>query len=166
VKLFLRYQNQKAKDPWAMATGWLIKDNIMVTAGHCAFDWTHKMGRVTQVKAYIGYNGKKSTGDRTVQFRKGKRVVTTSEWLTQPDRAHDVSLIQLDEPFTDIKPIQYADTPMSDKTMLGVVGYPGDLKNDSGEPGAEMYKMFLNVDYNLSRSKDRMLEYPIDTYGG
>ncbi|KAH0555794.1 hypothetical protein GP486_006262 [Trichoglossum hirsutum] len=166
VKLFLRYQNQKPNDPWAMATGWLIKDDIMVTAGHCAFDWTHKMGRLTQVKAYIGYHGKESIGEPSVQFRKGKRVVTTSEWLTAPNRSHDVSLIQLTKPFTDVKPIKYADTPMSDAAILGVVGFPGDLTNASGEPGAEMYQMFLNTEYDLAKSKDRMLEYEIDTYGG
>jgi V8-like Glu-specific endopeptidase len=136
----------------SLSIGWLIKDDIMVTAGHCAFDWAHKMGRLTHVKAYIGYYGKESIGKTGVQFRQGKRVVTTSEWLTFAERAHDVSCIQLMTP------------PLSGSTKLGVVGYPGDLKNAGGEPGAEMYKMFLDTDYDLTQSTDRMLQYAIDTY--
>lgn len=42
-------------DRWAMATGWLVRPDIIVTAGHCAYDWgSGKLGRAVRVKAYIG----------------------------------------------------------------------------------------------------------------
>jgi V8-like Glu-specific endopeptidase len=168
VKLFLRYEKQKSEDPWAMATGWLIRDDLLVTAGHCAFDWSHNLGRLTHIKAYLGYSGKGSISDSNVQFRKGKRVVTTSEWLTtRGNKSHDVSFIQLQHPFTKVQPIRFVDTPKSGTLVLGVVGYPGDKTDgNTGEAGARMYQMFRETPYNLEESRDRMLEYTIDTYGG
>ena len=62
-----------------MATGWLIRPDLLVTAGHCAYDWN--LGRATEVKAYIGYNGKASVGTSNVQFRSGAKVVITGGWL-------------------------------------------------------------------------------------
>jgi hypothetical protein len=41
VKLFLKYENQPASAKWPIATGWLIRPDLLVTAGHCAFDWSH-----------------------------------------------------------------------------------------------------------------------------
>ena len=142
MKLFLRFAGQDAKAPWAMATGWLISDDTIVTAGHCSYDWSHKLGRLTHVKAYIGYNGKESITDSAnyaVQLRTGKRVVAPEGWLAnEKNEPRDVSFIQVDRPFTGIKPIKYQPTPLSGvKVTLGVVGYPGDLMNPkSKEKGA------------------------------
>lgn len=125
-----------------MATGWLISNDTLVTAGHCSYDWSHKLGRLTHVKAYIGYNGKESitdSGNYAVQFRTGKRVATPEGWLADgKNEPRDVSFIQVDRPFTGIKPIKYQPTPLSGvKVALGVVGYPGDLMNSkSKEKGA------------------------------
>lgn len=41
VKLFLKYEGQPATAKWPIATGWLIRPDLLVTAGHCAFDWGH-----------------------------------------------------------------------------------------------------------------------------
>lgn len=142
VKLFLRFARQDVNDPWAMATGWLISDDTLVTAGHCSYDWSHKLGKLTHVKAYIGYYGKESIKDRknfAVQFRTGKRVATTQGWLAGGNNErHDVSFIQVNQPFTGIKPMKYQPTPTTGtKMILGVVGYPGDLMNSkSKEKGA------------------------------
>ena len=136
VKLFLRYEGQgnNAKAAWAMGTGWLINQDTIVTAGHCSYDWGHKLGRLTHVKAYIGYAGKESIKDTSkfaVQFRTGKRVATTQRWLSGGDNeSGDVSFIQVNKPFTAITPIKYQQTPLTGtKVMLGVVGFPGDLVN-------------------------------------
>ncbi len=52
-----------------MGTGWLINNDTIVTAGHCVYDWSHQLGQLTHVKAYIGYHGKESIKDpRSVQF--------------------------------------------------------------------------------------------------
>lgn len=132
VKLFLRFAGQDQNGPWAMATGWLISNDTIVTAGHCAYDWSHKQGRLTHVKAYIGYYGKDSIKDtRCVQFRTGKRVVVPPGWLASANNErHDVAFIQVDRPYTGIKPITYQATPSTgSEVVLGVVGYPGDLMN-------------------------------------
>lgn len=190
VKLFLKYEGQPAMAKWPIATGWLIRPDLLVTAGHCAFDWGHNreylsasqhqelltesnslpVGRLVQVKCYIGYNGHESIHDTRaqVQFRSGKRVATTLEWLTaKNNRNFDVAFIQVDKPFTGVTSFQFVDTPLSGTSSIGVVGYPGDLKDEkTKEVGAHMYEMFLSTTYNLAESQWRMLEYHIDTYGG
>ena len=169
VKLFLHYANQKPGQ-WSMATGWLIKPDLLVTAGHCAFDWSHNLGRLVSAKAYIGYAGKKSINDPkfSVQFCMGKQIATTTQWLTSKgQRPHDVSFMKLAKAFTGIEPIRFTETPPQGFCQLGVVGYPGDLKDEAtNEKGAYMYEHFLNTGWNLEDSQDRMLEYTMDTFGG
>jgi hypothetical protein len=144
VKLFIHYEFQPPGG-WAMGTGWLIKDDLLVTAGHCSYDWKYKWGRATEVKAYIGYKGKNSVNDRNVQFRSVKQIVTTEGWLkARGARNFDVGFMQVDKPFTGITPFKFEETPATGDKVLGVVGYPGDLSNQ-GEGGALMYEMFLQV---------------------
>lgn len=130
-----------------MATGWLISDDTLVTAGHCSWDWGHNLGRLTHIKAYIGYSGKESITDSknyAVQFRTGKRVAAPEGWLADgKDERRDVAFIQVDKPFTGIKPFKYQPTPLSgSKVVLGVVGYPGDLMNPkTKEKGAVSFPL-------------------------
>ena len=126
------------------------------------------MGRATEVKAYIGYDGQHSEKDPSVQFRQVKRIVTTEGWVkTKGQKAFDVSFMQVDTPFTGITPIRYEETPPQGSLILGVVGYPGDLSDKrTKEKGAHMYEMFLPTQYDLASQTDTMLEYQIDTFGG
>jgi V8-like Glu-specific endopeptidase len=181
VKIFVQYEY--SKDLWAMGTGWLISPELMVTAGNLVFNHGRRFGRATVIKAYIGYSGRRSIGDPGVQFRAGSRCVTTSEWLRRKGaKPFDVGFIRLNKPFVGIEPIEFMETPLSGKSVLGVVGYPGDLA-DGSEKGARMYEMFAEArepfvqrfealltkskgKYNLAEQDDRMLEYYIDTYGG
>ncbi|KAL8705089.1 MAG: hypothetical protein Q9201_001772 [Fulgogasparrea decipioides] len=167
VKLFIHYEFQEP-GKWAMGTGWLIKPDILVTAGHCSYDWSHNLGRATEVKAYIGYQGDVSVKHPNTQFRSVKRIVTTEGWLKgRGAKNFDVSFMQVEEPFTGITPIVYSETPESGEYTIGVVGYPGDMKDPkTGEKGAFMYEMFLETRYDLATQADTMLEYQIDTYGG
>ncbi|KAI9652268.1 MAG: hypothetical protein M1831_007116 [Alyxoria varia] len=167
VKLFIRYEFQKPGS-WAMGTGWLVRPDVLVTAGHCSYDWSHKLGRAVEIKAYIGYKGHQSENDPNVQFRSVSRIVTTEGWVkTKGQKAFDVSFMQVNKPFTGIKPFQFAETPASGDLVIGVVGYPGDLSDKrTGEKGAYMYEMFLPTQYDLTAQKDTMLEYQIDTFGG
>jgi V8-like Glu-specific endopeptidase len=165
VKLFLLYEGQgkaakKNEKSWAMGTGWLIAPDIIVTAGHCSYDWSHKYGKLAAVKAYIGYNGKSSIPDASVQFRQGKRIAAPAEWLKGPSRAYDVSFIMVDSPFKGIKPFKFDDTPAQGNLNIGVVGYPGDKDN-----GEYMFEHYLDTEFDLAKSQ-RMLSYLIDTYGG
>ena len=120
---------------------------MFVTAGHCTYDWSHNLGRATEIKAYIGYDGEASIQNPNVQFRTAKRIVTTEGWLkARGAKNFDVGFVQVNEPFTGIKPIIYEETPLKGNMTIGVVGYPGDLKDEhTGEKGASMYEMFLPV---------------------
>ena len=142
---------------------------MLVTAGHCAYDWRASFGRAVNINAYIGYHGKASiNNDSNVQSRRAKRIVTTAGWLSsKKNRANDVSFIQLNEPFTDVEPIKFSDTPYQGNEDLGVVGYPGD-KSDGSERGAHMYEEFATVKYDLERAgpNPHMLQYKISTYAG
>ena len=151
-----------------MGTGWLIKDDVFVTAGHCSYDWGYDMGRALEVKAYIGYDGHQSERDPNVQFRHVKRIVTTQGWVTtRGEKSSDVSFMQVETPFTGITPVRFEETPSEGDLILGVVGYPGDLSDErTGEKGAQMYECFQPTKYDLSTQTDTMLEYRIDTYGG
>ncbi|EEY16783.1 conserved hypothetical protein [Verticillium alfalfae VaMs.102] len=190
VKLFLRFENQAEDDPWAMATGWLIRKDLLVTAGHCAYDHSHGLGRLLHVKAYIGYSGKESIippepnvkdkfrdiyRNYKVEFRTGKAVMTTESWHNNGSfEAADLSFIQLSSGFEGVDPIKYSPTPIASQAKLGVIGYPGDLLNPdiqhSDEKGAVMWEMYLkdaeSWDTRLSSSNpEGLLQYTIDTYG-
>jgi V8-like Glu-specific endopeptidase len=164
------FKTSNGKTVESHGTGWLIRPDLMATAGHNLFDWAHNLGPATQIKAYIGYNGKGSVNDPNahVQFRSGKRVASTLEWVTSKgQRKFDVGFIQLDAPFTDVEVWKFDETPVAGSFEIGVVGYPGDLKDKrTGEIGAQMYEMFLHTEYHLAESHLQMLQYEIDTAGG
>lgn len=126
------------------------------------------MGRATEVKAYIGYDGRQSEKDPNVQFRQVSRIVTTEGWVkTKGQKSFDVSFMQVSTPFTGINPIRFEETPPHGSHVLGIVGYPGDLPDkNTKEKGAHMYEMFLPTDFDLSTQADTMLEYQMDSYGG
>lgn len=51
VKLFIRFENQDKKDGrWFSATGWTIRDNIVVTAAHCIYNQSLGLGRAVEIK--------------------------------------------------------------------------------------------------------------------
>lgn len=126
------------------------------------------MGRATEVKAYIGYDGSQSEKEPGVQFRHVKRIVTTEGWVTtKGQKSFDVSFMQVETPFTGITPVRFEDTPSQGSMVLGVVGYPGDLSDKrTGEKGAHMYECFLPTEFDIATQADTMLEYEIDTFGG
>jgi V8-like Glu-specific endopeptidase len=177
VKLFLHFKPRpnsgatpsKEKNTTMIATGWLIAPDLVVTAGSCTYDWSYGLGRLIQAQAIIGYASKASVraSNTKVQMRDGKLIATTAEWVkTKGSRQHDVAFIKLEKPFTGVTPFKFDSTPLKGNVSLGVVGYPGDLKDDkTGEPGAYMYEMFLDTEWQLAASQWSM-EYMIDTAGG
>lgn len=167
MKLQIRYERQDASDQrWAQGTGWLIRDDLLITAGHCSFDHTYQLGRAIEVKAYVGYDGKDSINTANVQFRRGARFLTTSGWYqNEVNRENDVSFLKLEKAFTNVTPFAFQPTPVNGNMMLGVVGYPAD-KSLQGEVAAQMYAQYKLVDFNLNVTQLNMLEYTISTYGG
>lgn len=55
-----------------IATGWLIRPDLIVTAGHVACDFDHGFGLLKSIKVYIGYDGAKTIHSNNVQYRQGK----------------------------------------------------------------------------------------------
>ncbi|KAK3370999.1 ATP synthase F1 [Lasiosphaeria ovina] len=171
VKLFLLFEQQVSELPddeaaWPIASGFLIADDIVVTAGHCAFDYSHGLRRLVKVRAYVGYKGHDDLSD--TEARWGTAVATTVKWCAGiGDEPADVAFIKLEKPFETVKnKFTCTQTPVSKENAdLGVVGYPGDIM-DGGERGARMYEMFAATTYNLTTSDHNMLQYKIDTYGG
>ena len=73
-----------------------------------------------------------------------------------------VTQIKLNDPFNDVDPVQFKNTPtIGSKKLIGIVGYPYDISN-----GENMYAHFLWVTWNLEKAKRDMLQYSIDTYKG
>ncbi|OTA69291.1 hypothetical protein K449DRAFT_428729 [Hypoxylon sp. EC38] len=167
LKLFVKYENL-GDSKFAHGTGWLIRPDVMITAGHNVFTWRAGGGRAREIIAYAGYNGASSINDPSVEVRRAKRVVTTSQWLSnRGSMAHDFALVMFDKPFTNVAPFQYIETPLKDKLELGVVGYPADkIDATTGERGGKMYELFENTEYNIMEQKDTMLEHFIDSEGG
>ncbi|KAL3457918.1 trypsin-like cysteine/serine peptidase domain-containing protein [Aspergillus heterothallicus] len=164
VKLFLHYDNQ-SRDEWAVATGFLIRDDLVVTAGHCAYDRSYDLGRLEQAKVYIGYTGRPNVNDAEVEFRSGQNVATTNEWIDGEHAEADLAFIKLDEPFYQVNPIEYKNTPTSARKVIGVVGYPGDIRQN-GEPGNRLHQDFQETRWNVHQSGTQTLEYTIDPNGG
>lgn len=156
-----------------MGTGWLVRPDLVITAGHVIYDWGYHLGATSQMKCYIGYNGRESVLSPTVQTRFGRLVMTPAEWLQTSDnrRQRDVAFVKLDRPFTgDLQLFRFVNTPSSARALLGVVGYPGDriLQDRAGrsETGAQMYEMFKETDYDLEKNELNMIEYQISTFRG
>lgn len=117
---------------------------------------------------WVGYYGKEFVHEESVQYPTALNVATTESWHSKKgERTRDLAFIQVKKPFSEnIKPFKYRDTPGSLKRgNLEVVGYPGDLP-DSGDKGSLMYQCRRITEYNLETTKEHMMEYRIDTYGG
>lgn len=159
-----------------MGSGWLIDDQTLITAGHVVYDPNY--GRTTQLRCYIGYNGRDSVDDPSsgVQVSFGQYIVTTAEWVSKAIRQRDFAIIRLNKPFSgNLRIFGYVTTPLAETIglHLGVVGYPGDLalKSQAGihEEGAQMYENFNVVRWDLAKSRTHMIEYApedISTAGG
>ncbi|KAL6915578.1 hypothetical protein FSST1_007073 [Fusarium sambucinum] len=173
VKIQARFEG-KGKPVWMMGTGWLIRPDVLVTAGHVVYDWGRRYGAASQIRCFIGYNGRASLQTSQVQARYGVKVISTEEWLQDSgNRPRDLAFIQVDRAFTgNLRSFNYVNTPPSGhKTLLGVVGYPGDksLKDpETGdeEKGAQMYEEYAKNDYEIADSARHMVEYQISTFGG
>ncbi|RTE85272.1 hypothetical protein BHE90_000014 [Fusarium euwallaceae] len=169
VKIQSRFEDkQRGESIWKMGTGWLICDDIIVTGGDVVYDRRFKLGECTQMKCYIGYNGRDSVNSPQVQSRHGVNVATTADWVqTNQNRMRDVAFIKVNRPFEgDLGKFKFEATPLSgDGINLGVVGYPGD-KTFNNERGGQMYAEFAKTSYDLKMSPYNLIEYQVSTFGG
>ncbi|KAE8320157.1 hypothetical protein BDV41DRAFT_3623 [Aspergillus transmontanensis] len=155
---------------WTMGTGWLIREDLVVTAGHNVYSKTYG-GQAKRIKCWIGYRGRNAAKHSSVQHRNALNIVTTASWYNQDGkRQRDVALIQVSAPFEgDLNLFQFrpTDTVVNEKPLT-IVGYPGDKyveDNGNRDYGANMYSGKSNITFNLEETGG-MIEYRIDTFGG
>jgi V8-like Glu-specific endopeptidase len=168
VKIQAAFTGRNGEAVWMMASGWLIKPDLLVTAGHVVYDHGSHLGPATQIKCYIGYNGRDSVTSQSVQTRFGKNVLTTNEWIADSEnRRRDLAFIQVGQEFSgNLNLFDFENTPPSGTGVdLGVVGYPGDRFLDT-EYGAQMWEQFNTTSYDVGTQNRHMIEYRISTYGG
>lgn len=170
VKITMRFAKQPSdSDAWGQGTGWLIRPDVVVTAGHCVYDhYSNKgqpFGRAVLIRVWSDYNGKDSS--KASNFRSGIRVATTAAYVQDGENhQNDVAVIQLDRPYYDIEPFETSDALAKDTKELVLAGYPSD-KSYHGETGAQMYEDGREVTWDLEDTKDPgMLHYDIDSYNG
>ncbi|KAF7355723.1 ATP synthase f1 [Mycena sanguinolenta] len=175
VKIQARFRNYDGEDLWMMGTGWLIRPDLLVTAGHVVYDHAYGCGATTQIKCYIGYNGAQSVPQRgsaeenipAVQPRYGSKIVTTESWTKDSGaRSRDVAFVRVHKPFVgNLNLFKFIDTVSPARVRAGLVGYPGD-KDLDGEKGAQMYELFDNTPIDLDKHPRHMISYHISTHGG
>ena len=72
-----------------MGTGWLIADNLIVTAGHCAFG--ADVGYLQWMRVHIGYSGRESVSTPNHKSTYAVSVSMPAEYLKAETGVHDVS---------------------------------------------------------------------------
>ena len=90
-KLFMAYSRSDGYE--YIGTGWLIADNVVVTAGHCLYD--SQGGYLKYIKAYIGYVGPEGTAmsRNSCQMRLGKFAACPVEYIKAQHTVHDVGFV-------------------------------------------------------------------------
>ncbi|KAH7383951.1 trypsin-like cysteine/serine peptidase domain-containing protein [Pyrenochaeta sp. MPI-SDFR-AT-0127] len=151
----------------AYGTGFMVTEDIMVTAAHCVYDWNrNRTGPAQSIKAYFGYENKTWT-----EIRHGSMTIVSTKWMTPGDgRKNDLALVRLSPRYaTDIYgyslppilPFKYPGLSWSGNEWLFIPGHP----RDRGDNGLRMHESSGYVRWNLSQD-NMLLGYGISTFGG
>ncbi|KAI1460960.1 trypsin-like cysteine/serine peptidase domain-containing protein [Annulohypoxylon moriforme] len=159
VKLFLKFRKGNCLEEY-VATGFMVGENIVATAGHCLDN--DMLGQVYSVEVRAGYG----LPSMTYQSGKGVHAAVHWGWYTGFDRRFELGFIILEESFEGVTPIACAVTPTISRNMpIQVAGFPTDLPADKKMKGHVMHISECRVTCDLDQSH-RLLEYELDTYGG
>ena len=163
LKIHVKYSQNEGS--WNAGTGWLLRDDLVVTAGHVVLSKLKK--RALYLNAYAGYHGLGSVCKPNVQKRQANRVVILKAYYQNQSFLHDIAFVRLREPFENVQPFTHCDTPEQGSSSLGIVGYPADKDcNDARDVGPNMYEEFAHTSWDLHKSSTNLLQYEISTFGG
>lgn len=137
----------------------MVSDNILVTAGHCVWDWQNRNEPAAIVVASFGYH------DDTLQWdehRYGLEVLMSEYSCHSLDFAF-IILSNRTAPFTSIpiSPFRWYDTPLRGSGYLFIPGYPGDRDVQYNA----MFEGVKWVDWDLI-SEIGTLKHHISTFRG
>lgn len=164
MKLFICSEASKT---WTTATGWLLEDDLVVTAGHCVLLDDQHAGCVRVCIGYSAGSGESKDSDALCDSQRFvARIALPFAWSDVKAEQSDVAFLQLDRPFHNVVPIAYSTPEIKAQQRLTVVGYPADLGTATEGPGGEMYEFKIRQDMDLERSRRGMLGYHGDTHGG
>ena len=165
LKIHVKYnKNDKS---WTTGTGWLLRNDLVVTAGHVVLAWPRN-NRAVYLNTYAGYEGLVSVGQGNVQKRQANRVLVLKAYQDNHSSTHDVAIVKLREPFENIQPFTFCETPEeATNFLIGVVGYPVDKnREDVSDLGPFMYEEFASTSWNLHDHSSHLLQYQISTFDG
>ncbi|KAI1384094.1 trypsin-like cysteine/serine peptidase domain-containing protein [Hypoxylon trugodes] len=134
-------------------SGTVIDNNIVVTAGHVLIS---SSGRAVSVDVIAG------EGD-TKELRRGKCAAIHGRWYSMQAIANDVGVIELNEPFKNVQPLTYIQSPIANDTggIATVYGFPKDesrfLQNE------RLHKSRAPCKYNPTF---KMIQHEGDSIGG
>jgi hypothetical protein len=156
VKLFIRIGRS-----WTTATGWLLRNDIIVTAAHCVYVYNNYDEHATSIQAVADFYRAEQ------QTRSAKRVVVPREWTEShlgTHSKHDVAFLCLERPFENVQP--FAHGTLGGNEPITVAGYPADVQV-GGMPGGGMYEMAVVCEAPLGHNTgDSLLRYRGDVQGG
>ena len=146
-----------------VGTGFMISENIMVTAAHCVYRKSRRpLGPAHTIEACFGYeNG------NLRERRYGEVVLTSKEWMDRgSDPTRDIAVVRLSPRSTysaqwPLRPFQPAKIDSPDEGWLFVVGHP----TDRGDGGKNMQEGSGYVRWDFSGVEQR-LPYDISTHRG
>lgn len=90
-KLYLAYRNLPGQE--FIGTGWLIGDDLIVTAGHCLYDHQSNGLFLAYIKVYFGFSGPLSVTDGQTVNRYGVRAACPTEYIKAKSSTHDVGFV-------------------------------------------------------------------------
>jgi glutamyl endopeptidase len=144
-----------------ICTGWLIDDNTIASAGHCAYNPSAPNGQeiIEAATIYFGRN-------RGVDPYGGCPIASVwapNRWIDNGSPYYDFSIMQLGSPCESIGGMLGHFGMLAFSGVNGLAGRPVTVQ---GYPGDKPFGTHSKMSGRITKSTATMAFYPIDTAGG